>query len=100
MNKGELNVAIDRLSECHFPSPVSGVRFTSDDEFVLYHSRLEDVKRYLQEGKNPPAMEVAGPRETHEHGGTILGSSRGPQDAAEMARTLRFELPTFWFVAD
>jgi 6-phosphofructokinase 1 len=138
---------------------LSGVRFTSDEERVLYHTRLEDIKTWIAEGVDPPAMEAAGPRERlffdssqlacgivtcgglcpglndvirsivlslyyhyrvkkvygfrfgyeglvrrngneplkltldtvkriHEIGGTVLGSSRGPQDTAEMVKTL------------
>lgn len=156
---GNLNFTIEHLGECRFPSPMSGSQFTHDDERVLYHSRLEEVKPLLAEGRDLPAMEAAGPREKlffdpsklacgivtcgglcpglndvirsivmslyhhygvkdvygfrygyqglvrrnghepfkltptsvghiHENGGTILGSSRGPQDPAEMAKTL------------
>jgi 6-phosphofructokinase 1 len=138
---------------------MSGVRFTDDDERVLYHSRLDDLKGWLDRGSDPPAMECAGPREKlffdpttlacgivtcgglcpglndvirsivlslyhhygvkkvygfrygyeglvrrHGHkpleltpenvariqeiGGTILGSSRGPQEPADMVKTL------------
>ena len=138
---------------------MAGDRFTRDDERVLFHSRLEDMKPWLAEGQDPPAMEASGPRERlffnpphltcgivtcgglcpglndviraivmslyhhygvkdvfgfrygfeglvrryghqplrltpatvgriHENGGTILGSSRGPQDPVEMAKTL------------
>jgi 6-phosphofructokinase 1 len=156
----DLDFTIARLGHCRFPSPLSGVRFTCDEERVLYHARLEDIKPWIAELVDPPAMEVAGPRERsffdpsqltcgivtcgglcpglndviraivlslwhhygvnkvfgfrfgyeglvrrnghkpveltpdsvnriHEMGGTVLGSSRGPQDAAEMAKTLR-----------
>ncbi len=159
MREVDLDFTIERLGECRFPSPMSGSRFTHDDERVLYHSRLEDVKPWIAEGQEPPAMEAAGPREKlffdpsklacgivtcgglcpglndviraivmslfhhygvkevygflfgyeglvrrygheplkltpntvghiHENGGTILGSSRGPQDPVEMAKTL------------
>jgi 6-phosphofructokinase 1 len=159
MIERDLDFTIARLGECRIPSPLSGVRFTRDDERVLYHSRLEDLKPWIAKGADPPAMEIAGPREKlffdpsqlscgivtcgglcpglndairaivlslyhhygvrkvygfrfgyeglvrryghkpleltpdsvnriHEIGGTILGSSRGPQDPAEMARTL------------
>src|SRR5512143_4119796 len=138
---------------------MSHVRFTRDDERVLYHDRLKDMKTWIGKNTDPPSMEAAGPREkiffepsqlacgivtcgglcpglndvirsivlslyhhygvkkvygfrfgyeglirryghvpleltpdgvnrVHEMGGTILGSSRGPQDPAEMARTL------------
>lgn len=155
----DLDFTISRLGECRFPSPLSGVRFTGDDEHVLYHTRLEDLKACIAAGADPPAMEAAGPRERlffdpsqlacgivtcgglcpglndviraivlslyhhygvntvhgfrfgyeglvrrighaplkltpdavsriHENGGTVLGSSRGPQDPSEMAKTL------------
>ena len=155
MGDGNLDFTIARLGEGRFSSPLSGVRFTRDDERVLYHSRLEDIKTYIAKGDDPPTMEAAGPREKlffdpsqlacgivtcgglcpglndviraivlslyhhygvnkvygfrfgyeglvrrigheplkltpetvsriHENGGTILGSSRGPQDPAEM----------------
>ena len=160
MSEGELDFTIERLGDCLFPSPLSDVRFKRDDEFVLYHSQLDEAKRWLSKGINPPAMEVAGPREKlffepaklacgivscgglcpgvndvvrsivlslhhhygvrtiygfrygyeglvprhgheplrltpesvsriHETGGSILGSSRGPQDPVEMVQRLR-----------
>jgi 6-phosphofructokinase 1 len=159
MPTGDLDFTIARLGECRIPSPMSGVRFTRDDERVLYHARLEALREWTNKGIEPPAMEVAGPREKiffdptkiacgivtcgglcpglndvirsivlslyhhygvkkvygfrfgyeglvqryghkpleltpdavnriNELGGTILGSSRGPQDPAEMAKTL------------
>lgn len=151
---------IATLGECSVRSPMSGVRFTRDDERVLYHSTLEGLQPSLDAGVAPPAMESAGPREKlffepsklacgivtcgglcpglndviralvmslhhhynvnriygfrfgyeglvrrighqplqltpasvnriHESGGSILGSSRGHQDAAEMAQYLK-----------
>ena len=159
MSDSELDFTIARLGECRVSSPMSGVRFTRDDERVLYHARLEALREWINKGTDPPAMEVAGPREKlffdpskiacgivtcgglcpglndvtrsivlslyhhygvkkvhgfrfgyeglvhryghkplelmpdtvnriNELGGTILGSSRGPQDPAEMAKTL------------
>jgi 6-phosphofructokinase 1 len=159
VHDGGLDFTIDRLGGCRFPSPISGVRFTCDDERVLYHARLEEIKRWIADRTDPPAMEVAGPRERlffdpsqlacgvvtcggicpglndviraivlslhyrygvkkvfgfrfgyeglvrryghnpleltpdavnriHEIGGTVLGSSRGPQDPAEIVKTL------------
>jgi 6-phosphofructokinase 1 len=158
----DLDFTIARLGECGIPSPMSGVRFTRDEERVLYHATLEGLKAWLDRsdrGAAPPAMESAGPRQKlffdpaklacgivtcgglcpglndviravvlslhhhygvkkvygfrfgyeglvprigheplqltpesvhriHESGGSILGSSRGPQDAAEMAEYL------------
>jgi 6-phosphofructokinase 1 len=154
-----LDFTIARLGECRIPSPMSGVRFTRDDERVLYHSRLEEIKTWIDKCADPPAMEAAGPREKiffepsklacgivtcgglcpglndvirsvvmslyhlygvrkvygfrygyeglvgkfrhkpiemspddvnriHEQGGSVLGSSRGPQEPAAMVTTL------------
>ena len=156
----DLDFTIARLGECRVPSPLSGVRFTGDDERVLYHSTLEGIRPYLDKGEAPPAMESAGPRRMlffdpaklacgivtcgglcpglndviravvrglrlqygvhkiygfrfgyeglvrrighqpleltpesvhriHESGGSVLGSSRGPQDVGEMADYLK-----------
>jgi len=137
-NEQVLDFTIERLGECQVASPMRGVRFTCDDEKLLYHACLDDIRRCPQGGAEPPALEFAGPRERiffkpqeiacgivtcgglcpglnnviraitlslHHHygvnkvygfltrpmvnrigelGGTILGSSRGPQDPAEM----------------
>jgi 6-phosphofructokinase 1 len=159
MAHSDPDFTIARLGECRFPSPISGVHFTRDDERVLYHGRLEQVKAWIDKCADPPSMETAGPRERiffepsklacgivtcgglcpglndvirsivmslnhhygvnkvygfrygyeglvrryghapleltpdsvnriNETGGSILGSSRGPQDPAEMVRTL------------
>ena len=163
MRDNDLDFTIARLGECRIPSPMSGVRFTRDEERVLYHSTLEGINAWLDRldrGAAPPAMESAGPRQMlffdpaklacgivtcgglcpglndviraivlslrrhygvnkvygfrygyeglvrrighepleltpesvhriHESGGSILGSSRGPQDAAEMVDYLK-----------
>jgi 6-phosphofructokinase 1 len=160
MRDDDLDFTIARLGECRFPSPLSGVRFRSDEERVLYHSTLDGMRPWLDRGAAPPAMEAAGPRRTlffdastiacgivtcgglcpglndviravvrslrlhygvkaiygfrfgyeglvrrighepleltpesvhriHEGGGSILGSSRGPQDPAEMVECLK-----------
>ena len=159
MRDRDLDFTIARLGEGRVRSPMSQARFTRDDERVLYHTGLEDLKAWLDRGEDPPAMESAGPRETlffdpsrlacgivtcggicpglndviraivlslhhhygvekiygfrfgyeglvrryghepieltpdavkriHEMGGSVLGSSRGPQDPAEMVQTL------------
>ncbi len=159
MTDQEPDFTIARLGECRLPSPMAGVRFTGDDERLLYHASLADIRRFLDRGAEPPTMELAGPRERiffdpkeiacgivtcgglcpgindviravvlslHHHygvrkiygfrygyegvvkrhghppldltpetvnrigelGGTILASSRGPQDPAEMVDTL------------
>ena len=62
MPDNDLDFTIARLGECRIPSPLSGVRFTGDDERVLYHSTLAGIRPYLDKGEAPPAMESAGPR--------------------------------------
>ena len=160
MRDDDLDFTIARLGECRFPSPMSGVRFTGDEERVLYHSTLERITACVEKGAAPPAMEAAGPRRMlffdpaklacgivtcgglcpglndviravvrslrlhygvnkvygfrfgyeglvrrlghepleltpesvhriHEGGGSILGTSRGPQDPAEMVEYLK-----------
>jgi 6-phosphofructokinase 1 len=155
----DLDFSIRRLGECRVRSPLTGVRFVRDDERVLYHGWLEDIRPWLAGRADPPAMEAAGPRESiffdpattaaaivtcgglcpglndviraivmslHDHygirtihgfrygyeglvkrhghepipltpaavdrihhlGGSMLGSSRGPQDPAEMVQSL------------
>ena len=150
---------IQRLGECMIPSPMPAAQFVGDDERVLYHGTLEEIQGFLGSGQQPPAFEMAGPRqriffhpsklksgivtcgglcpglndvirsivlglyhhygvrtvfgfpygyegltyrhghepieltpdlvaEIQEKGGTILGSSRGPQDVGEMVDTL------------
>src|SRR5262245_55145389 len=156
----DFDFTIDQLGPCRVPSPMSGVRFVRDEERVLYHATLDEVKDLLDKGVDPPAMEMAGPRQmlffdpsklacgivtcgglcpglndvirsivlslnhhygvtrvygfrfgyeglvrrhghtpieltseavnrVHEFGGSLLGSSRGPQQAAEMLQTLK-----------
>ena len=159
MAHSDPDFTIARLGECRISSPMSGVRFARDDERVLYHARLEEIKIWMDKRADPPAMEAAGPRDRiffdpsqlacgivtcgglcpglndvirsivlslyhlygvkkvygfrygyeglirrfghkpleltpdtvnriNEIGGTILGSSRGPQDPADMVKTL------------
>jgi len=63
MNDQELDFTIERLGECHFPSPMQGGRFTGDRERILYHSCYEDLRPFIDAGREPPALELAGPRE-------------------------------------
>jgi 6-phosphofructokinase 1 len=63
MENVDLNFEIAKLGECRVPSPMAGMRFIRDEEHVLVHSNLREIKKFLGEGKEPPAMELAGPRE-------------------------------------
>ena len=59
----DFDFSIHRLGECQVPSPLKGVRFVRDDERVLHHTRLEEIRPWLAGRADPPAMETAGPRE-------------------------------------
>jgi len=63
MEHRDLDFSIARLGEARVLSPMSGVRFTGEDERVLYHSTLAGLKPWLDRGEEPPALECAGPRE-------------------------------------
>ena len=52
MADADLDFTVARLGECRIPSPMQGVRFTADDEHVLYHARLEDLKPWLDRGED------------------------------------------------
>src|SRR5262245_31320264 len=63
MSDQDLDFTIARLGECRIPTPMSAVGFTRDDERVLYPATLTGIKPWLDRHCDPPAMEVAGPRE-------------------------------------
>jgi 6-phosphofructokinase 1 len=63
MSTVDLNFEISRLGEGRIPSPMAGVRFVRDEERDLLHSDIREIKKFLEEGKEPPSMELAGPRE-------------------------------------
>jgi 6-phosphofructokinase 1 len=159
MEKENLDLRIEQLGACRIQSPLKGETYVGDDEHVLYHSNLDEIKTLLKAKKPVPVFELAGPRRKiffdpsklkcgivtcggicpglddvtraitlglryhygvrhvfgfhygyeglspryrhppidlthevvgniHKQGGTILGSSRGPQDVSEMVDTL------------
>ena len=63
MTDSELDFTIATIGECRIPSPMKGARFTSDNERVLYHALLDDMKPWTARHADPPWMEAAGPRE-------------------------------------
>ncbi len=54
---------VEKLGQARTLTPMSGMRFVSDTEKMLYSSSLEDVKNLLAGGIEPAQMEKAGPRE-------------------------------------
>jgi 6-phosphofructokinase 1 len=63
MGDTELDLTISKLGEARIPSPMVTADFISDEEHVLYHDRLREIKPFLDTGKTPPRFELAGPRE-------------------------------------
>jgi 6-phosphofructokinase 1 len=59
----ELDFEVSKLGECRLSSPLKGIYFVNDEDRVLLHSRLSEVKDCLQEGRPVPAFERGGPRE-------------------------------------
>jgi 6-phosphofructokinase 1 len=57
-----IDFSIDRLGECRIPTPVSGIRFTTDSDRVLYPATLPELRPWIEAGREPPSMEAAGPR--------------------------------------
>ncbi len=63
MNHQDPDFSVERLGECRFPSPMRGVRFTADGERLLYHSRYQELRPFIDSGREPPSLEMGGPRE-------------------------------------
>lgn len=60
MNNDDLDLRVSRLGECRNPSPVSGVRFISDEEQVLFHGEMREIKTFVDAGEKPPSFEMVG----------------------------------------
>lgn len=63
MTLEQLDFGIERLGEPRFASPMKSVRFIEECEKVLYHGDVASLRAYLDQGMEPPAFEMAGPRE-------------------------------------
>jgi len=63
MNETHLDFTISKLGEYRFPSPISTKQFVQDDDLLLYHAKLKDLKSCADAGQETLAMELAGPRE-------------------------------------
>jgi 6-phosphofructokinase 1 len=96
------NFDVDRLGECRIASPMSGVHFVDEDVIraivmgLYYHYGVKTVFGFpygyeglsYRYGHAPIDLNPEVVNNIHQMGGTILGSSRGPQDVPEMADTL------------
>jgi 6-phosphofructokinase 1 len=56
--------AVKTLGPCTVPSPMRESRFVEAGERVLFQDDWRDLKACWQAGQEPPAFEMAGPRET------------------------------------
>lgn len=54
---------IDTLGKCTINTPHALNHYTDDDSRELFITNLSKVKKYIEEGLEPPAFEKAGPRE-------------------------------------
>ncbi len=55
MHEGDIDFTISRLGDCRIISQMPGVRFTRDDECLLYHARLEDLKAWINKQADLPS---------------------------------------------
>jgi 6-phosphofructokinase 1 len=58
-----IDFGIEQLGECRIPTPMSGIRFATDDDRVLFPTTLAEVTPWIEAGIAPPSMEAAGPRQ-------------------------------------
>ena len=63
MSDERLDLTVEFLGEARIPSPMTGTRFVSDQDKVLYHSGEREIQEILTAGRAAPAFEMAGPRE-------------------------------------
>jgi 6-phosphofructokinase 1 len=62
MSDYAFDFTIEQLGNCRLPSPMPTARFVGDGERILYHARPEELRNCLAAGREPPALELAGPR--------------------------------------
>ncbi len=63
MNDLDPDFTIENLGKCRYPSPMQGGGFIGDNERILFHSRYEELRPYIDTNRVPPTIELAGPRE-------------------------------------
>jgi 6-phosphofructokinase 1 len=63
MESMNLDLNIAQLGECKFTSPLKEFDFVRDDERILYHDEIAEIKSFWEADKESPGFEEAGPRE-------------------------------------
>lgn len=63
MEKINLDFSIARLGKNKILSPLTRFDFTQEDERILYHDDITEIKTFWEAGIDPPRFEAAGPRE-------------------------------------
>ena len=63
MSNIDLDFTISRIGDGRIPSPMHVGQYVGDDEHVLYHTNMQNVRGCLDRGVEPPGMELSGPRE-------------------------------------
>jgi 6-phosphofructokinase 1 len=54
----------DDLGECKIVSPLRATRFMDTSKRLLFRSDIDELRQQLGAGVDPPAFELAGPRES------------------------------------
>ncbi|RPI64290.1 MAG: ATP-dependent 6-phosphofructokinase, partial [Ignavibacteriales bacterium] len=63
MENMNLDFSIAQLGKNNILSSLTRFDFTPEDERILYHDDIAEIKTFLEAGIDPPGFEAAGPRE-------------------------------------
>jgi len=63
MENMNLDFSISQLGKNNILSPLTRFDFTQEDERILYHDDIAEIKTFWETGIDPPGFEAAGPRE-------------------------------------
>jgi len=63
MENMNLDFSISQLGKNNILSPLTRFDFTQEDERILYHDDIAEIKTFWEAGIDPPGFEAAGPRE-------------------------------------